>query len=226
MLTHSKKIAALVAFGACAVGGSLVANPVIIPTPLLPPPNTSYGAQNFDDVHALYNAGLWQLIDPIHWGFLESFPPPDTGGSTEHSFGSTVNFSASMDNGITFNPFSAPAAVKVRVDHSSDFPGGSDYDTEMTQLDIAGGTLPPGILIRESPTLQSTGKTKITQVPTGYEIQSYFDIYTEISVDGGSTWFAQENGPTRVTLRCPDSGGTTALLGGSIALLGWARRRK
>lgn len=225
MLTHAKKIAAIAVLGVCAIPGSLLANPVILPNPLLPPPNTSYIA-DLTRVHALYNAGLWQLIDPIHWGFLQSFPPPPPGGTTTHPFGSTVNFKASTDGGLTFHPFSAPAAVTVRVDHASDFPGGSNYDTEMLQLDIGGGNLPPGVMIRESPTRASTGHTVITQVPTGYEIQSFFDIFTDISVDGGQNWFEQENGPTRVSLRCPDSGGTTALLGGSLALLGWVRRRK
>src|SRR2546422_272018 len=69
------------------------------------------------------------------------------------------------------------------------------YNTEMLQLDITGGGLGT-IMIRESPTLASTGGTNITDLGGGmFQINSFFDIFTEISVDGGNTWTQDSNEP-------------------------------
>lgn len=62
------------------------------------------------------------------------------------------------------------------------------YDTEMFQMDISGGNLPAGVMIRESPTLASAGGLALTPVSGVYQIQSFFDVFTEVSVDGGATW--------------------------------------
>ena len=56
----------------------------------------------------------------------------------------------------------------------------------MLQLDL---TLGGGTLIRESPTRQSLGQTQITDLGGGqFRIDSFFDVFTELSVDGGQTW--------------------------------------
>jgi hypothetical protein len=60
------------------------------------------------------------------------------------------------------------------------------FDTEMLQLDLnAGGC----VLIRESPTKASTGKTAITDLGGGmFRVDSFFDVFTELSTDCGQTW--------------------------------------
>src|SRR5262249_24791170 len=61
-------------------------------------------------------------------------------------------------------------------------PGFTFYDTEMLQLDF---TLPNGMMVRESPTRASTGKTAIAPDPGGgFMIDSFFDVFTELSTDG------------------------------------------
>jgi hypothetical protein len=78
----------------------------------------------------------------------------------------------------------------VRVRHTQDLGGISYFDTEMLQLDIQGGALPPGARLRESPTLPSLGKTTIQPLsPTGpFQIGSFFDVFTELSFDDGAIW--------------------------------------
>jgi hypothetical protein len=73
----------------------------------------------------------------------------------------------------------APGGVEPRV-----------FDTEMLELNISGDFNPAShFLIRESPTLASTGKTTVEALPGGqFRIDSFFDIFTEMSVDGGQTW--------------------------------------
>jgi hypothetical protein len=54
---------------------------------------------------------------------------------------------------------------------------------------LSGGSLPPGMMIRESPTLASTGQTTITDLGGGqFRIDSFFDVFTELSLDGGQSW--------------------------------------
>ncbi|HEX2474538.1 MAG TPA: hypothetical protein VHK01_07330 [Lacipirellulaceae bacterium] len=66
------------------------------------------------------------------------------------------------------------------------------YDTELLALDLSD---PPGFRFRESPTLQSTGVTTVEDpCPVcgapfiGFVISSYFDVFSEVSIDGGATW--------------------------------------
>jgi hypothetical protein len=66
------------------------------------------------------------------------------------------------------------------------------YDTELLALDLVG---PPGFRFRESPTLRSTGVTTVDGFcPVcdgpffGGYISSFFDVFSEVSIDGGTTW--------------------------------------
>src|SRR5262249_44324477 len=131
----------------------------------------------------------WLMRNPKHKRFAQCMPPPPPGGSQVHSFGSTVEAEVSADGGNTWMPISSPAQTQVRVTSSSDSGNTRYFDTEMLQLDISGGGLPAGVMIRESPTLASTGKTRITDQGDGtYRIGSFFDIFTELTTDGGQTW--------------------------------------
>jgi hypothetical protein len=56
-------------------------------------------------------------------------------------------------------------------------------------------------MIRESPTKASVGRTTITAIGGGnFQIDSFFDVYTELSVDGGATWTPSAT-PVHVTLQ-------------------------
>jgi len=126
----------------------------------------------------------------IHRRFTQNFPPPPPGVMETHSFGSQVSFQLSTDGGRTFIQQSAmaQATVSLRAD-----PTAPDlFDTEMTQLDITGGTLPAVMRIRESPTRASTGQTQVQPVPGGFMVSSFFDVFTEISLDGGQTWLPSD----------------------------------
>ncbi len=104
------------------------------------------------------------------------------------------------------------------------------FDTEMLQLDLSGGSPFGPFMIRESPTKQSTGKTTITNLGGGgYKIDSFFDVFTELSIDGGASWMPQSvgGGPNPVHF---DLGGAvpepTALGLLGLSLLGALRRSR
>src|SRR5690349_18710181 len=80
------------------------------------------------------------------------------------------------------------------------------YDTEMTSLDVSSG-LPGGVMIRESPSLPSRGGVAVLPQADGtYRIHSFFDIFPEISTDGGATWNGSTSGPVHLRLvdRAPE----------------------
>jgi hypothetical protein len=77
---------------------------------------------------------------------------------------------------------------------------------EVQRLDIAGGSLPEGVRLRESPTRASLGLTTVEQLPGadatqqgGFRVSSFFDIFTELTFDGGKTWLPSR-GPSHVEL--------------------------
>ena len=169
------------------------------PNSQLPPPAGQYVSPQ--QWHALFANGI-VISNVSHQRFLQSQPPPPPGGTNQHTFGSTVNMLLSMNGGASFTPVSVPASVGVRVSSTEDDGDTRFFDTEMLQLSLEGGSLPPGVMIRESPTRQSTGGTSMRQPQgqTGFQIASFFDIFLEVSTDGGATWTPSSTGPSRVSL--------------------------
>lgn len=88
---------------------------------------------------------------------------------------------------------------------------GGGFDIEILSLTLTG----TGILIRESPTLPS-----ITHLPPGQHIPSFFDVFFEISLDGGNNW---ATGSLRLS-QVPDDASLGVLLSMAIGTLVVARR--
>jgi hypothetical protein len=145
------------------------------------------------------------ISNVLHHTFSVAIPPPLPGDTTNDTFNSQVEFDVSQDNGHTFTHATAPAIVTVQITCRLGDDGITEYyDAEMTELEISGGSLPPGVKIRESPTKQSLGRTTSSAVggtgAGGYQIDSFFDIFTEASTDYGQTWQPSFAGPHPVTL--------------------------
>lgn len=103
------------------------------------------------------------------------------------------------------------------------------FDTEMLSLSFGGGGGgggAGGFLLRESPTKRSTGQTTIRALPGGgYDVDSFFDVFTELSLDGGQTWAPSDASMHLVLTEVPEP--STALLTGLGMLgLGVYRRRQ
>lgn len=102
------------------------------------------------------------------------------------------------------------------------------YDTELLALNLVGsGGLPPGfstIMLRESPTQESKGRTSLKTVPVGlFAIDSFFDVFTELSLDGGQNWVPALSSVRIESLPEPSACALTAL--GLIGLAAGRRRR-
>jgi len=63
-------------------------------------------------------------------------------------------------------------------------------DTEMLSMDVTLGGSLAGVRLRESPSRPSVGKHIIRTIDGGYRIGSFFDVFLELSIDGGQNWVA------------------------------------
>lgn len=179
------------------------------PDDCIPPLNSSYAGQ----FHAKYSDGtnVYDLTQPIHDRFTSCDSTPPAGSSSTHSFGSTVTAQISV-NGGPAQPIQGLAATSVLVQSAGSAGPTRFFDTEMLQLDLVAGPA----MIRESPTRASHGRTAITNLGGGtFQIDSFFDVFTELSVDGGQTWHPSTDGqgnPAAGRMAIP---GTVAVAPGS-----------
>jgi len=128
-------------------------------------------------------------------------PPPCLECPPEiFQFDAELDFQYSTDGGRTFIQASAPVETKVRVKHTENTADTRIFETEILSILIPLGPNVLPVMLRESPTLASKGKTTVRKVDGGFEIASFFDIFTEVSLDGGKNWSPVEN-PSHVVLQ-------------------------
>ena len=204
----------------------------------LPPIGGVYLGEN---VHQIYGgAALAFLLSlPTHRDFILHELPQQQGLDQMEFFTSMLDANLEVFvNGISqgVNPITTMGSVQTVVHNRYNGPNSEiltgTFQTEMLQLDLQGGGLPPGVMIRESPTLQSLGQTKITDIGGGlYKIDSFFDVFTELSIDGGQTWMPGSNtvggppAPGHVTL-VPEPTSMSLLAAGFVGMMGFIRRRR
>jgi len=120
---------------------------------------------------------------------------PASGSFSVNSF-FDVFLELSLDGGSTWQSHTASghgvAALNPNV-----LSAGAErwFDTEMLQFDISGGTLPTGVLLREWPAVHSTGVVRdLDMGAPGFGFDSFFDVFFELSFDGGATWLHPDRG--------------------------------
>lgn len=152
-----------------------------------------------------------------------SIPPPVAPGTSVWGAGASFNALTKMSffGGPTLTSFNLGDTAAASITGLLDAPPVHTYATEMLALDLVG--LPSGARIRESPTLASTGgHTIVDTPPSGFQIYSFFDVFTELSLDGGATWIPATGS---VHLVNPEPG-SLALVASAGALLICRRRRR
>jgi hypothetical protein len=121
-------------------------------------------------------------------------PPPCPSCAPDiHHIETHLRFQVSNDGGQTWMDATATSEATVAV-QATPAPDDS-YDVEILSLLARGvaGSMPP-FMIRESPTRASTGRMLINPDDDGdgYQIGSFFDVFTEISLDDGASWHPAE----------------------------------
>jgi hypothetical protein len=204
---------------------------IIVSDPNVPPavaPAGNAGYYLTDPTNPFFNAGGVTIsFDTLIVRTLAPITRTPTGADESASF--NANMDASGDVVIpgtgTFNDLPSSAAgigSAITLGKAGNTTG--TFPTEMLSLSLSGSSALGPYMIRESPTLVSPGQTSVTDLGGGsFRIDSYFDVFMEISIDGGQTWFPDQNGSTRLTL-VPEPGMT--LLAGLGGLTVFLRRRR
>lgn len=204
---------------------------IITTNPQLPPNQCvgGYCVYRFDptQVHARWNIlglGFLDLTNTLHSGFINVVRNV-IGNNEVENFDSTVSTSVRLSGtGVQYDNIQLHGAVQTEVYDKVGQVSGS-FNTEMLALNLTGTTPLGHILIRESPTLASIGQTTIMDIGGGrYQINSFFDIFLELSVDGGNTWLIQEDGSTRVDLACIPIPSTLWLFGSALVSFSLTKR--
>ena len=198
------------------------AMPHIFPDPGLPPvhpddPDIAYYGR---DVSVIYPQDVI-LTELKHYGFTNIQRDRD-GDDEIETFDSLADVTADIPSmGILGLMVTLTGPVQTRV---YDYLGTTGtFDTEIVSMSLSGNVGPINVTVRESPILASLGETEIVDLGGGlYHIDSFFDVFTELSVDGGP-FLATTVGACHMEL-CPEPA-TISLLGlGAFGLL--RRKRK
>lgn len=203
------------------------------PNPNLPPAGVYLTPT---DVHAMYTgADLAIVLTAVQH---QPFVPGDktnNGPDEHHHFNSLLTAEATCQdvmsgacalNGLppgvpVIATFQGPVSTVAHLKPPGTITG--LFPTEMLSMDLQGfGGM---VRIRESPTLPSLGSTSITDIGGGmYHIDSFFDVFTELSLDGGATW-RPSAGPSHVILGIPEPTSIVLIGLALIGLIGIPRRR-
>ena len=168
-----------------------------------PAPGSTYASLAHFDFSFLGTTVVLTSVSLHNLSSCGSPPASVPGATATHSFTAVFDCTASVNGGPAV-PGSGPASATLfnRFNHAS---GSTRFlDTEVLQLDVVGGGLPSGARLRESPTLASIGTTKIQDLGGGtFLVDSFFDVFFELSLDGGVSWVPQSNAPSTMTLTGP-----------------------
>jgi hypothetical protein len=122
-------------------------------------------------------------------------PLPAAGSSATLARSFDAAFDLSLGSGSPPTHFDSFFDITYRIAFAgTEADGTNDYNTEMLALNLSGSAASSGgpipFLIRESPTLQSLGVHTVNFEPDStYFITSFFDVFTELSLDGGQTFY-------------------------------------
>jgi hypothetical protein len=121
-----------------------------------------------------------------------------TGANEFESFNSILTGLFSV-NGSPASPFQLTGPVETEVFGKVGMTTGT-FNTQMLSLDLSGVIAGHSVQIELNPAQTTTGQTTIASAGPGlYQISSFFDVFTELSLDGGP-FIPQANGPTVVSL--------------------------
>jgi hypothetical protein len=202
------------------------------------PPTGAIGGQGVymtaAQVHATYSGlGLDIVLSEVQHGGFSNIQTSQ--GSNGGVAGEVENFNSVLTglvsvNGSPNSSFTLTGPVEViAYGRTSNMETGT-FSTQMLSMDLTGSVGGNSVEVMLDPTNATTGSTTITNIggsPTLFHINSFFDVFTDISIDGGA--FIPSNGGTIVNLQTvPEP--STLFMGAIAATVGLvyagSRRRR
>ena len=155
---------------------------------------TNSGGQTIDDISFPMPAGGAIYGRNFSVGDLSnSIPPPPYFGTNYYDPSNTfVTMEMSLD-GQNWSAAQASGPISVTISNTTPAGGtNSTFKTQILSLNLSGVSQFGSFLLRQSPTKPSLGQHTIHSDPRGYRVSSFFDVFTELSLDGGSNWIAAD----------------------------------
>ena len=218
-----------------AMGSAAWAVGIVTTSPGLPPTQGVY--RSLEGVTVEYaGPGVEVLVQPILFQPF-AFPPPvvaDVGMDETQTFEASLLVEAEvtadalgLEGELVQMELAGP--VQTIVLGKSGFTTG-DFQAEIVSMTLSGeftaGGLTVPVIIREDLAQPSQGDTDIVDLGGGlYHIDSFFDVFTELSVDGGASWIGADSSMRFVLVAIPEPAALwlTSL---SVFWLAMGRRRK
>ena len=179
-----------------------------------------------EELHGIF-PGPIDLTNVIHSCFT-SCSVTHVGGDEQETFDSKLN--ATIDIGAGPEAIELQGPVEVTTFGRSEGELGT-FPTEMVSLQLTGSVGGVTVEIDLDPAETSSGSVTISDNGNGtFDVDSFFDVSTRISIDGSSPQ-PQTNGPTTMTLTstapAPALGvvGVMATLAAMGTVMGWRRWR-
>ena len=176
------------------------------------------------NTHAIYASpgGTIDLINVRHTNFSNvqrSTSDPDEMDTFDSSLYGMVDHNGGtalfgLDGPVTVTEFGKAGQVT------------GTFSTQMDSMDMTGYIDGHSVEVKLDPARPTLGSTTITDLGDGmYHIDSFFDVFTEISIDHGA-FSPQIGGPSVVTLTCTPEPSTWGLFCcGAMGLAGIGARR-
>jgi hypothetical protein len=183
-------------------------------------------------VHAMYHGGALNIVlsNVKHQPFRGTVKNKNTsvGGHNAviESFQTRLIGDVSV-NGSTPMPFTlmGPAMILISGPNGYNVGDTGTFNTQMTSLNLSGSVGGHSVDIQIDPNTATTGSTTISDIGGGmFHINSFFDVFTDISLDHGP--FIPSSGASHVSVQPGPEPSTFVLAGlGALGLLACARRR-
>jgi len=201
---------------------------VISSSNCVPPIGSQYSASQVAGFHQGWpvGAGTITFSNSIHNQFSGCTTPnaATPGALTIDTFSSTLSGTLIDLGGVSHSITVPDTMVTVQLIFTGMQGQTQLFDTTITQFDVSGGNLPAGVMLRQSLSKPTLGKTTITPIGNQFQISSFFDVFTDLSIDGGTTWIPSTIGGHVEVVPEPL---TTWMIGvGAGTLIALARRRR
>ena len=183
---------------ACSSGESsptATGSEIIVTQVSLPVPGTVYRGE---DSHHFLDESV-TLFCGTHGVFTNSVQPPNEVGESVSSdylatFVGELVLQPPVSESVVTHTLTAQARMAERITLRETRGSTQTFDTELVTFELGGTDMPANIVVRESADFVSAGITTITAVSGGRNrVESHYDVWLEVSLDGGRTWNRAQN---------------------------------